>query len=505
MKRTCIFLGILLLINSWGVCLPDEIPLSDATQECLDCHRNIHPGIVTDWQQSRHAKQTVAAALKTSELLRRISNNNISEELKANAVGCAECHLSRPDEHSGTFEHNGHLVHVVVSPKDCAQCHSTEAEQYKNNVMSHAHGNLADNPVYQQLQSAIIDRPSLNENGQLKLSPSLTSTQFETCYHCHGTRITPVGLKTQETVLGEMKFPILEGWPNQGVGRINTDGSKGSCSACHSRHTFSIAMARKPDTCKQCHVGPDVPATKVYEASKHGNIFAAMNGDWNFDTVPWTIGQDFTAPTCAACHISLLVSRDGEVVSKRTHAMGDRLAHRLYGLIYSHAHPKEPETSKIRNQDGLALPTTFKGVSAEQYLISKQEAEQRKINMLAACLNCHSSTWVTSHFNRLETTITESNATVKTATELMETIWQQKLARGLDQKANPFDEAIEKKWIKTWLFHANSIRFAAAMAGGGDYGVFADGRFQQAANIAEMMDWLKLRTKKLACHQKMMS
>ena len=30
-------------------------------------------------------------------------------------------------------------------------------------------------------------------------------------------------------------------WPNTGIGRLNLDGSLGSCSACHSRHDFSRA------------------------------------------------------------------------------------------------------------------------------------------------------------------------------------------------------------------------------------------------------------------------
>ncbi len=28
------------------------------------------------------------------------------------------------------------------------------------------------------------------------------------------------------------------------IGRINPDGSRGSCSACHTRHSFSIAQER---------------------------------------------------------------------------------------------------------------------------------------------------------------------------------------------------------------------------------------------------------------------
>ena len=48
-------------------------------------------------------------------------------------------------------------------------------------------------------------------------------------------------------------------------------------------------MARKPYTCKECHVGPDVPAFKVYTASKHGNIFSARLAGWDFESVPWKV------------------------------------------------------------------------------------------------------------------------------------------------------------------------------------------------------------------------
>lgn len=65
-------------------------------------------------------------------------------------------------------------------------------------------------------------------------------------------------------------------------------------------------MARSPYTCSECHKGPDVPVYKVYQVSKHGNIYYAMHKQWDMAKVPWTPGKDFTAPTCAACHVSLL-------------------------------------------------------------------------------------------------------------------------------------------------------------------------------------------------------
>ncbi|MEZ4525614.1 MAG: hypothetical protein R2941_06805 [Desulfobacterales bacterium] len=35
--------------------------------------------------------------------------------------------------------------------------------------------------------------------------------------------------------------------------------------------------------------------------------------------------------------------------------------------------------------------------------------------------------------------------------------------------------------------------FTSAMAGGGDYGVFADGRYQLSQRIRELQEWLDLR------------
>ncbi|GAB6886957.1 hypothetical protein JCM13304A_04550 [Desulfothermus okinawensis JCM 13304] len=58
---------------------------------------------------------------------------------------------------------------------------------------------------------------------------------------------------------------------------------------------------------------------------------------------------------------------------------------------------------------------------------------------------------------------------------------------GLNKNKSIFDEPMEKKWTELWLFYANSIRFSAAMSGGGDYGVFANGRFQLNKNLDEIL------------------
>lgn len=488
---------VLMLVLLFIICLGPaaiaaaEAPVSDATQECLDCHAVFHPGIVADWRQSRHAVVTPGDALGVEGLSRKISGS-IPGELKDTAVGCAECHTIRNEQHADAFEHNGTDIHVVVSSADCAVCHSVESDQYSRNLMSHAYNNLNGNELYRDLERTILGRPSFH-GGKIGFETPDELTRADACYYCHGTKLRVEGTELRETDAGELPFPVIKGWPNQGVGRINLDGSRGSCSSCHTRHAFSIEMARKPYTCKECHVGPDVPAFKVYTSSKHGNIFSAMNSQWDFKAVPWTVGKDFSAPTCAVCHMSLTVDSDGVVVSERTHQMNDRLSYRIFGLIYAHPHPTEPDTTVIRNKDGLPLPTDFSGGIASAFLIDGKEQRIRRQTMQRTCKSCHDTSWVQGYFTRLDNTIATSNAAVQTATAIVSEAWKNGYAQGPAQKGSPFDEYIERSWTNTWLLYANNVRFVSAMAGGGDYGVFEDGRYHLTNSLIEMQSWMELR------------
>jgi hypothetical protein len=380
---------------------------------------------------------------------------------------------------------------VVVTPDDCAVCHREEARQYEKNIMSHAYGNLADNALYQQLEASINGKINIDKDA-IRFEPADDGAKAETCYHCHGTKLSVSGTETRNTELaGELSFPVLQGWPNQGVGRINPDQSKGACTSCHPRHGFSMELARKPEACMECHIGPDVPAYKVYSASKHGKIYSASHGTWNFSPATWTVGKDFTAPTCAACHISQIAADGKGIVSQRTHQMNDRLPWRIFGLIYAHPHPAGPDTTVIKNTAGLPLPTDLNGTPAAAHLIDTVEMEKRKQSMQALCLNCHDTSWVNAFWKRFEESIARTNQDVLSATLILEDIWQKGLAGGLNQKKNPFDEAIEKKWTDIWQFYANTIRFSSAMAGGGDYSVYAGGRYQLTQSLLELHDWRK--------------
>src|SRR4030042_1588927 len=233
---------------------------SEPTQGCIGCHVSVTPGIVADWEKSRHARVTPAEALKKSALERRVSTESIAEGLSGTVVGCAECHTRNPERHTDTFEHNGYKVHVVVTPDDCATCHSVERSQYDKNIMAHAYANLAGNPVYHNLVD-MVNGVQVFSGGKTTIRPPDRETNEDSCFYCHGSKVEVKGVKTRKTVMGDMAFPVLSGWPNQGVGRVNPDGSLGSCAACHTRHQFSIEMPRKPYTRSECHKGPAVPAS----------------------------------------------------------------------------------------------------------------------------------------------------------------------------------------------------------------------------------------------------
>jgi len=469
------------------------VEISADTQRCLACHRTATPGIVADWERSLHAVTTPNQGTAKPPLERRVSAPSFPGELGRTVVGCAECHTINADRHPDSFDHNGFRLHTVVSPRDCAVCHPEEERQYGRNIMSQAHGNLNNNPVYHDM-AAMSNGTQKFDDGKLAVVPPSAETTADSCNSCHGTVVTFEGTVQKQSPFGPVNVSRLSGWPNQGVGRINPDGTKGSCTSCHPRHQFAIEVARKPATCSQCHKGPDVPAYAVYVVSKHSNIYESLNKGWNFKAVPWTVGEDFTAPTCATCHASLVVSRTGEVLGQRTHQFNDRSVWRIFGLPYAHPHPADPDTTKIRNKAGLPLPTELTGEPASAYLIDAKEQAKRRSAMKGICAGCHGSEWIDRQFERFDKTVKEMNDKTLTATRIMLEAWEEGLARGLADGDSLFNEALEKKWVESWLFYANSTRFASAMMGA-DYGVFANGRWYMNKNTAEMADWLEILEK----------
>ena len=83
--------------------------------------------------------------------------------------------------------------------------------------MAHAYDNLAANPLYQKLERS-INGSKKRINGKIAYETANAATKAETCYYCHGTKLKVIGSETRDTeAAGELKFPVIEGWPNQGA------------------------------------------------------------------------------------------------------------------------------------------------------------------------------------------------------------------------------------------------------------------------------------------------
>ncbi len=249
--------------------------ISADNKKCIDCHmaKDISVGGINDWKYSRHAPK---------------------------GIGCVECHRAEQDD-VDAFEHYGSLVATLVTPKDCMRCHDKEAREFEKS--HHAKGAQFTGSLDNFLGN-VVEGPEIVTSG---------------CAGCHGSIV-----KVMEN--GKL-HPAT--WPNSGIGRVNPDGTKGTCAACHARHGFSIAQARQPENCGRCHMGPDHPQIEAYLESKHGVMFTANREKMKLGepSEKWHPGKDYLFPTCATCHMS------ATTVQEVTHDVGDRITWTLRPVV----------------------------------------------------------------------------------------------------------------------------------------------------------------------------
>ncbi|MEQ1891805.1 MAG: multiheme c-type cytochrome, partial [Planctomycetota bacterium] len=218
--------------------------LSVATKECIECHRRESLALYQQWGDSKHFRGN---------------------------VGCYECHAAKEGE-PDAFRHYDRWIAVIVSPRDCARCHSREVAEF--DASHHARGARILGSLDNVLAEVVEGNHGMMTPG---FPEGVSAAAVNGCWQCHGSQVK---------VLPDGKLDPAT-WPNTGIGRINPDGSEGSCAACHSRHSFSAAQARHPNTCGKCHMGPDHPQKEIYEESKHGIAFAANIDKMNLDSNKW--------------------------------------------------------------------------------------------------------------------------------------------------------------------------------------------------------------------------
>lgn len=340
-----------------------------ATGKCAECHVRTQYSVVHEYEMSAHARKN---------------------------VNCLECH--QPAGSQEKKEHHGFVIAAKLTAGNCRGCHED---------------------IYQQFLRSRHAAPSWAAvYGEKGLTPELVD--FSEKYQPGGTRRPP------------HPFAQLEG-PSamtsgceqcHSVGKPNSDGTIGTCTACHTRHTSSVAIARLPSTCAQCHMGPDHSQIEIYEESRHGTMFQAQERLLNLDAPPKSLTtRDMFVPTCATCHMSGI---NGLGV---THDPSERLSYYLANAI-----------------------------SAKRPNYTAAQAKMKQI-----CSQCHTPGLIERIYSQAEQVVQTTNGRVQEAQDLVNGLRKDGVISG-----PPFSQPIDFLYFDFWHYDGRTSKHGAFM-GGADF------------------------------------
>ena len=362
--------------------------LADSQDECVACHRQSTPGIVEQYGHS-----SMAAA----------------------KVTCQDCHVVAAS-YPGAVAHEG--THVLNQPTTamCERCHAAEVAQF--NQSRHAL------PSYVAVA------------GSQELTPDLLAAY----------QAIPEGQFAPDkarNIIAQLEGPEITRFACENchnIGKPAADGSVGQCQKCHSRHEFSLEQARKPETCNNCHIGPDHPQWEIYFESKHGIAYATGGENWNWEAEPGTLTvQDFPAPTCATCHFS------GFGGTGTTHDAGDRLTWYLFAPLSER----------------------------------RPAWQDNQVRMQSVCSACHNQNFVDTYYTMADGATEAVNAFIVQSNDILQPLRDQQLLT--DQL---FDEPIEFTHYETWHHYGRTAKFGVWMQGA-DYTQW-HGAYEVVKGLAEL-------------------
>jgi len=183
----------------------------------------------------------------------------IVEDFKSGAMGddvdCSSCH--------GFAHTSADTVDKVKMPthETCGACHAEQDSQYMGGKHSIAWTAF-------QVMPTTKDQPKELMEGQ------------KGCGGCH-----KMGAKDET------------GWDEYHYGVVG-------CDSCHTRHSFSVEEARRPEACMTCHQGFDHAQWEMYSTSKHGAIYLTEGDNWDWSAPLSEAKESYTSPTCQMCHMS---------------------------------------------------------------------------------------------------------------------------------------------------------------------------------------------------------
>ena len=343
--------------------------LVSATGKCAECHGRLQYSVVHEYEMSAHAKK---------------------------GVNCLECHQPAPAQEK--TEHHGFVIAKRLTAANCRGCHEAIYQQF----LRSRHAAPAWAAIY----------------GEQGLTPEQVNASE--IYQPGGTRRPP-----HPFVQMEGMSAMTSGCDQcHSVGKPNPDGTIGSCTACHTRHTSSVRIARLPSTCAQCHMGPDHSQIEIYEESKHGIMFEAQKNLLNLDAAPKALTtRDMFVPTCATCHMSGL---NGLGV---THDPSERLSYYLANAVTE------------RRPNFTVAQTRMKQI----------------------CAQCHAQSLIDRVYSQAEQVVAATNQRVKAAQDLVTGLRKDGVVTG-----PPFSQPIDFVYFDLWHYDGRTSKHGAFM-GGADF------------------------------------
>jgi hydroxylamine dehydrogenase len=362
--------------------------LANSSDACVTCHRTATPGIVQEFSHS-----TMAAA----------------------KVACRDCHEVKAD-HPGAEEHEGAYILRQPSAAMCGKCHAAEVAQFNQSRHSL--------PAYVAVAGSQDLPPVL-----LAAYQSIPEGQFAP--------------DKARNIIASMEGPDITLFACENchnVGKPSADLSVGQCQKCHIRHAFSLEQARKPETCNNCHIGPDHPQWEIYQESKHGIAYATSGDQWNWEAAAGTLTvKDMPAATCALCHFS------GFGATGTTHDVGDRLTWYLFSSLSER----------------------------------RPDWQSNQVRMQTVCFECHNKDFVTTFYTNADKATEAVNAFIRQSNDLQQSLASQGL---LTDKQ--FDEPFDFVYFETWHHYGRTAKFGTWMQGA-DYTQW-HGAYEVVKGLAEL-------------------
>lgn len=274
-------------------------PAKARATTCAACHKMESPALVAAWAGSRHA---------------------------AEGVTCEACH---GDDHEAMKGGE-----APVSTTVCGTCHPqplTAHRRSKHGLAMHAGTACTRNRT----------RPRTPQGD---------------CLRCHEQGSTDLSVR-MECARFLAQTPEM-----QRQGCLSCHQIESRCDTCHGAHTTDLAVARNPEQCGHCHMGPDHHQFEMWASSLHGIRFRA--------------GGEQAGPSCATCHMA-----GGSHDVSRGITMG------LFGQPYS---------------------------------ATRRERERER--MLEVCARCHAPTFAARNLTDADAIQRQSLALVEEARSIIETL-----------------------------------------------------------------------------------